>query len=402
MTRIREPKTISLLRRAARRDRGDAPMGVRLDRQARAVGYGTWSALLHASESLAILEASRNAASTWMYGSHQAVNPTNGARIAQTASGKHIHLSPGYSMTCFSDGIGELSRQIAISALGTDDDAVYVVHGDGELRRRTSRHRATLGPAMILGDPGSHGCRIEPLSAPWLPQNPGYVRQHVRAIVMAMTGIEGPDAIAQHDIIDAALSLISQGGDVTMQDVLREAGRRHHVPIWSNEDLSPSLRGRAIVPEDFDKRPMTIYATRSDDVWSRLNRMCRMVQAAVLRRHLGHVFVPRRHLVSIYDGPSTWQDQDDLLTTPDLGRSKLTSQMIVGGTRADFDRVLDPFSRTILQSTTQVDLAGEADAGVLRLTLHGPYMETEVRPPSTFNPASSGGRREDADREVFE
>jgi hypothetical protein len=387
MTRNREPIRISDLRRRAKAIDDGTPMGARLDAVAHAEGYGNWSCVLKGAD----VSAKRTAAaetetSIWPFGGNQAVSPKEGGVVARLTDGTPVRLKHGHSLNCFLDGIDPReSTAIASSLLRTDPQATFVVHGNGDLRRMTSRVRSTMGTALIAGDEGRHGCGIEPLSGPWLTKDPRHVPNHVRAVVECLCGNEGPDAESHHDVLETALRMVSQSSDVRLADVLRQTRMRRGSKPWSEKDTSICSSGRPLVPADMrGPKPMTVYVDRNGDPWSRRDRVARTIQTAISRRWLGDEYDPEQiPLTVVYDGPATWEDQPMLLVTPDLGRSRLVAQILCGGDAADFERIQGGVNTAILRSVTRTRIETErTDEGMIRMMrVLGSFAEAVVRSP---------------------
>ena len=367
MTRIRESRTIAQLRRRAREVDDGSPLGNRLDAIARANGHGTWSSLVKAYSPLSGEKAPCH--EPVPFPNLHYVSLDKGGVIGHLDDGTALRLHPGASASILLEDV-DLSRRIAASAMLTDDATTFVVHGDGELMRRTSRHRSTVGAAMIVGDTGRHGCRIEPLTRPWMPDREAYVRAHVRDMLTCLSGEQGPDAEAHHQMLDCALSLVSQSGEVTIGAVMEESTRRHGITPWSKEDLAMAERGRILTPDDLvADRAATIYFRRTRDAWSRHDRLARTLQTGISNKRLGNLHDPiMRDMVVVYDGPATWIDQPTLLTTGDLGRSKRAGQILCGGSRTEFEKVNDPLSLVLYDAVTPVNVT--ADEGVLRIGIY--------------------------------
>lgn len=321
----------------------------------------------------------------WPFSSwNQAVSADRGGIIARLPGGRPVRLAPGYSLLCPDDDVDDLSERVAVSALMTDDEGSYIVHDAGTLRRRTSLHRSAIGDAMMLGDAGRYGCSIEPLHAAWLPVGDGQVRLHVDAIMRSLAGREGPDEHLFELLVQNALSLMSQSSDVTLGDVLRKTGRHQaRARGWTEHDLAFASQGRMITPADLrGARPATVYVDRGPDPSTRRERIARTVQTAILRNALGGVDVHSpRHLVSVMHGATTWGGQTHLNQVPDLGRSKLTGQIMTGGSRAD---LVSTFSREdvlTLEATIQAKIFADPSGEGVRLSVHGKYMECAVTGP---------------------
>ena len=387
MTRNREPIRISELRRRAKAIKDGTPMGARLDAIARAEGYGKWSSVLKgvdASTSKATASEVRTA--FWPFGTNQAVSWTEGGIVARLGDGTPVRLMHGHSMNCFLDGVDpKESTAIAASLLRTDHEATFLVHGNGDLRRMTSRVRSTLGTALIAGDDDRHGCGVEPLSGPWLTKDPRHVPNHVRAVVECLCGNEGPDADNYHDVLETALTMVSQSSEVRLADVLRRTRMRRGSKPWSREETSFCSSGRALVPADMrGPRPMTVYMDRSRDPWSRRDRVARTIQTAISRRWLGDEYDPDQiPLTVVYDGPATWEDQPYLMETPDLGRTRLMAQVLCGGGAADFERIQGSVNATLLRSVTRTRIETEKTVeGMIRMMrVLGSFAEAVVHAP---------------------